>query len=922
MVTIRLPRPDRPGSPLLGAIPPARPPPRRFLRVAYLSLPLVILLAVVLALEAPTPAALEPIKQRIYAFGSFNSTAPLRVVDEDDRPGFEVENVEVVKPKKVEWSNEDRMLRRYSWTTPDVHDSLTQQLEALDQEPRRVREWLLKTRVSTNGGTGIGLGARDPPLPIRPGATADKHEVPPRESEGPGLYRSGSPAKYDDLVQEWKTGHSLDICPSGLWQDEYTQMHRDMMNGKREAQLLEFTCKKGELCGGFADRFLGAASIFLYAILSGRAFSMAWQQPAPLDLLFDSPNIDWSRPFNTSSTTPVPYPYSDPVINASRTSLNLHNIFEPQIDADFPSYADNFADGKNASWIQMDFNRGIVVRSFNYTETIAPRLEKLGLTIDNAYSCLLGYLIRPKKSIMQFIAQYTSFFALPEVFTIGLQIRTGDLSIYASRKDQVNTVAHHQHYFDCAAQVAITYAHPSQKVVYYLITDSQVLEQDALRLYGDRVVVTGMKPEHGEIVLDKSEGLMRIKHAADGYARTIAESWIFIATDFQILTWRSGFGKIPTWIRGRSGRAIQLFNEHMDPDFTKHLKKTHKVPKKVDCSSPKALRSFQDMAQDCTAARRHVTSDFRARVLLRFFLACFHNSYGYNPSLALNLTFVALFAVSTLAHLVQIAVARRYWWMSVMVVGGALEILGWSARVWSHYSIESDGYIIQICVLVIAPTFLSAAIYWCGGLIVADVAPSKSSRLLSPKWFKIGFVTADVVSLVIQAIGGGMAATAEDEDREQLESGGNIMLAGIIVQLVVMIFFSLYMLAWSWVARDEVRRSGSRIQLMLAALGVCSVAVIVRGGFRTAELNEGFSGPLAENEPMILLDAIPIAICTLVLNVIHPHWFLRLPPPSPSSHTDVRLDTMENRDSSQVTIVQRTAVMGEEVAKCGWAERA
>ncbi|GAA6005226.1 hypothetical protein JCM10207_002904 [Rhodosporidiobolus poonsookiae] len=253
--------------------------------------------------------------------------------------------------------------------------------------------------------------------------------------------------------------------------------------------------------------------------------------------------------------------------------------------------------------------------------------------------------------------------------------------------------------------------------------------------------------------------------------------------------------------------------------------------------------------------------------------------YGYGiqgPSLTMNAVFVAFFAVSGLVHLAQLFISRRYWWMAVMPIGGAIEVLGWSARVWSHFNLPSDGFIIQICVLVLAPTFYSAAIYWAGGVILADVAPSRS--WISGKWFKISFVTADVVSLVIQGIGGGMAGSAAGEKPAQLEAGSNIMLAGIIVQLVIMIVFSAYMAAWTWYARSEVRKAGTRMQVMLVALAVSSIAIIIRGGYRTAELDEGFRGELALNESMILLDAIPVLICTYILNIVHPHWFLRVSP--------------------------------------------
>ncbi|GAA5988307.1 hypothetical protein JCM11641_006657 [Rhodosporidiobolus odoratus] len=261
--------------------------------------------------------------------------------------------------------------------------------------------------------------------------------------------------------------------------------------------------------------------------------------------------------------------------------------------------------------------------------------------------------------------------------------------------------------------------------------------------------------------------------------------------------------------------------------------------------------------------------------------------YGYGlqgPSLALNATFLALFILSFILHVGQLGISRRYWWMAVMPVGCACEILGWAARVWSHYNLPGDGFIIQICVLVLAPTFFSAALYWSGGLIIEYVAPARS-RWLSPKWFKIIFLTADIVSLVIQGIGGGMAGSAAGDDLDQLNRGSDIMLAGIIIQLVIMIFFSFYMLAWGWAARREIAKSGSRMQLFIAAIGVASAAIIIRGGFRTAELKQGFRGSLAENELMILFDGIPVAVASFLLNFFHPHWFLRLSPtalPSPT----------------------------------------
>ncbi|GAA5952790.1 hypothetical protein JCM8115_002350 [Rhodotorula mucilaginosa] len=504
-------------------------------------------------------------------------------------------------PPRREWSAEDRRLRNYTWETPPVHSSLERMLADLTPAQNRTRQWLLQSRNQTMGGTGIGLGARDPPERIRPAPPLPGHRgADPDELSGPGTFNKGSYTKYADLVEEWRNGQPVDSCETKSWEASYTALHADMLSGQAQApSLLEYRCRLGEHCGGFADRILGMTSMFLYSVLTKRAFSIIWEQPAPADLIFDSPHIDWSRSFNKTSTTPPNSPiYADERLVNNRTEINAHNWDPERLDKFMPTFVDQFSGARNSSWLQIDFNRGVVMRSFSYP-TIKPRLDKLGLKVTTAYACLIKYLFRPKPAVLAFIAQYTSFFALPEVFVIGIQIRTGDLSLYAASKDVINTVEQHSQYFTCADAVARTYADPSQRVVYYLITDSRVLERDALRQFGDRVVVTGLEQAHAEVEPDFSEGTQTVEHAADGLMRTVAESWIFASTDFQIITQRSGFGKIPTWLRGRENTTIPLFDPQTDPDWTEDYRNKHNgtLPPAIDCSKSEAIKTFHEMAQ-------------------------------------------------------------------------------------------------------------------------------------------------------------------------------------------------------------------------------------------------------------------------------------------------------------------------------------
>lgn len=93
---------------------------------------------------------------------------------------------------------------------------------------------------------------------------------------------------------------------------------------------------------------------FLYSILSNRAVILQWEQPAPLDILFDSPHLDWSRPFNQSSTTPIRPPYSNSALVEGKLDIPGHNWEEEKIDSFFGgNFVETYGDGKTTPWLQV-----------------------------------------------------------------------------------------------------------------------------------------------------------------------------------------------------------------------------------------------------------------------------------------------------------------------------------------------------------------------------------------------------------------------------------------------------------------------------------------------------------------------------------------------------------------------------------------
>ncbi|GAA5937494.1 hypothetical protein JCM3775_001245 [Rhodotorula graminis] len=247
------------------------------------------------------------------------------------------------------------------------------------------------------------------------------------------------------------------------------------------------------------------------------------------------------------------------------------------------------------------------------------------------------------------------------------------------------------------------------------------------------------------------------------------------------------------------------------------------------------------------------------------------NAFGYTPSAIFAIVAILIFAVSSSFHLYQTIKSRR-WWCLAVVLGGALQVFGWVERYMASQNLRV-GYVIQLAVLTIAPTFFSAAIYALFGMTAAVQDASLLPRWTPRAYFKT-FTIVDFVTLLVQAAGGALAATVDGNT--PFEIGCNIMLAGIILQLVTtvvfLVVFGLYFRRLALVHPDRhVLRLKSRTGLVFWGTLVMAALILVRGGFRTAELAEGlYSGLSRTQTAIILLDAVPMMTVILLLNVTHP----------------------------------------------------
>lgn len=149
--------------------------------------------------------------------------------------------------------------------------------------------------------------------------------------------------------------------------------------------------------------------------------------------------------------------------------------------------------------------------------------------------------------------------------------------------------------------------------------------------------------------------------------------------------------------------------------------------------------------------------------------------------------------------------------------------------------------------------------------------------MLKPSLYLWIFCTCDIVSLVIQAIGGGMASAEADKVNGNTATGTNIMVAGIIFQLVSITIFVVC--AVDFVIRTMRHKllqslTGSIVPL-LGAMIFSVLCIYVRSIYRTIELLQGWRGYLITHEEyFVALDGAMMVAAVVVFNVVHPGWLL------------------------------------------------
>ncbi|KFY45227.1 hypothetical protein V494_01069 [Pseudogymnoascus sp. VKM F-4513 (FW-928)] len=247
---------------------------------------------------------------------------------------------------------------------------------------------------------------------------------------------------------------------------------------------------------------------------------------------------------------------------------------------------------------------------------------------------------------------------------------------------------------------------------------------------------------------------------------------------------------------------------------------------------------------------------------------------GYRPLFSVQIVFIALFGVSMLIHLAQ-GVRYRTWFFAIMMALGCIgEMVGYAGRVLLYQNPFSfDGFIIEICCITISPVFFAAAIYVSLARVANYLGPEACR--FPVKAYVWVFVPCDVVSLILQAVGGALSSSSVGSDK----SGEYITIAGLVFQVFTLTVFSV--MALDYLFRyikyrklqqlDQRRILTGRLKVFGVFFSASIIFIFVRCCYRIAELGQGYSGALFHDEPLfIALESVMVTLAVFSLNIAQP----------------------------------------------------
>ncbi|KAG1752732.1 RTA1-like protein [Suillus paluster] len=285
------------------------------------------------------------------------------------------------------------------------------------------------------------------------------------------------------------------------------------------------------------------------------------------------------------------------------------------------------------------------------------------------------------------------------------------------------------------------------------------------------------------------------------------------------------------------------------------------------------------------------------------------NALGYianNTLTAVAFGFVLLIA---LIQTYQIIYKGAKWMLPMFAV---VYVIGFGFRFALHYNPDSLGiFIAEYLMIVLSPCFFIAADYILFGRLARDI-DCTHHVLLPVRWVTLIFVMSDVTTFIIQAAGASMTTSTNSSSASV---GRHIFLAGLVVQLVSILFFCIVYVRFLYKLRaeeqaiwmrDSKQRWNSDWRTLAAALAVSCICILIRSCYRVAEIAQGSNGSLSASEAAFYLgDTLPLCVAIVMYVPFWPGRFI----PAKLAPSYVN----ELQDGQELSVSRTTLVYNHEV---------
>lgn len=132
-----------------------------------------------------------------------------------------------------------------------------------------------------------------------------------------------------------------------------------------------------------------------------------------------------------------------------------------------------------------------------------------------------------------------------------------------------------------------------------------------------------------------------------------------------------------------------------------------------------------------------------------------------------------------------------------------------------------------------------------------------------------------------------MAAIAVGQVDGDPKNGTNIMVIGVIFQMVSLSVFVGFFVAE--IFRAQKALTTKNLQVLIASTAGAVLLIYLRGGYRTVELLEGWTGYLITHEIFfVILDGVMMVLTGYIFNIFNPASLLMAGNPDGQDQHDVR----------------------------------